>query len=232
MKTNKLVIAAGSLVILLAGGYWAYDYYAGNHVEVKDVISSSAAAPGAGAAGSSGQAVQAGSIDGLWKIAPASEVYFSVTTSKETVNFVVTPVQGSWQLNTSSPAKSTAEGKLALSTLSSGNGQRDNHVKSADYLNIAQYPEATFKAKSFGELPKEWKEGVKVPVDLTGTLQVKDKTKDVVFKSEAVYEQGQLKLQGATTVTFSDFGMKNPHTVTLDTQNELQVQLRLVLERG
>ncbi|WP_159881885.1 YceI family protein [Paenibacillus puerhi] len=225
MKTNKLAITAGVLFVLLAGGYWAYDYYAGNHVEIKDVI------PASAGAAASGQSVEASSLNGSWKVLPNSEVYFSVTTSKETVNFVVAPAQGSWQLDTASPDKSSAEGKLALSTLDSGNGQRDNHVKGAQYLDVAQFPEATFSVKSFGDLPKEWKEGVKVPLELAGTLTVKDKPKDVVFKSEAVYEQGQIKLQGSTTVTFADFGMKNPHTVTLDTQNELQVQLRLVLEK-
>ncbi|MEK8130789.1 YceI family protein [Paenibacillus filicis] len=235
MNKNKLAAtAAGVLVVLLAGGYWAYDYYAGNHVEVKDVIST--ASPAGTAGGStpapSGGAVAADQINGSWKVLPASEVYFSVTTSKETVNFVVTPVQGAWQLDTSAPAKSTAEGKVEVGKLSSGNGQRDSHVKSEEYLDTAKFPEATFTVKSFGELPKQWKEGEKLPLELPGTLKVKDKTKDVVFKSEAVYEQGKLKLQGSTVVTFDDFGMKNPHAVTLSTQNDLQVQLRLVLEKA
>ncbi|WP_372814129.1 YceI family protein [Paenibacillus sp.] len=229
MTTKTVAFSAGVAVVLLAGAYGAYDYFAGNHIEVKEVIPASAPVGGAAA---TGQAIKAEQIDGKWSVLPASEVYFSVTTSKETVNFVVTPTQGSWELNAADASRTTAEGKIETSALQSGNPQRDNHIKSKDYFDTAQFPEAVFTAKSFDQLPQAWKEGEKVGFQMSGTLQVKDRKKDVTFRSEALYEQGQLRLEGSTVVTFADFGMKNPHTVALDTQNDIQVQLRLVLEKA
>lgn len=41
---KKQMLFSGVVVALLAGGYGAYDYYAGNHVEVKEVVSSGSAA--------------------------------------------------------------------------------------------------------------------------------------------------------------------------------------------
>jgi polyisoprenoid-binding protein YceI len=230
MKKWKLITTIAAALVVVGGGagYTAYDYYAGNHVEVKDVISSpNPASTTSGAAA----VVEAAKIDGTWNIQPASEVYFSVTTSKETVNFSVKSVTGSWQLNTADAAQNKAEGAVDLNVLSSGNSQRDNHIKAADYLNVEQNSKATFAVKSFDQLPKEWKDGDTVSFKMTGTLTIKGIDKEVTFDSKAQYDQGQLKLEGNTLVTFADFGMKNPHTVLLDTQNDVNVQLRLVLAK-
>lgn len=225
MKLKIAVIAAAVGLSAAVGAYAAYDYYAGNHVEVKDVISTDATGAGAG------QAVEASRINGTWSIQPDSEVYFSVTTSKETVNFAVKSVKGSWKLSTAEAAANSAEGKVDMAAISSGNSQRDNHIKGKDYLAADQFPEAVFTAKSFGNLPAEWKEGETVSFPIAGTMTVKGISKEVTFESKAQITGGQLKLEGSTVVTFEDFGMKNPHKVVLNTENNITVQLRLLLNR-
>ncbi|MDF2926259.1 MAG: hypothetical protein K0R57_5173 [Paenibacillaceae bacterium] len=234
MKKWRVAIIVSTVVVLVGAGvaYAAYDYYAGNSVEVKSVIATSspgAASPGASATPAA--AVEAASVDGLWTIQAASEVYFSVTTSRETVNFSVKPVTGSWQLNSSDPAQNKGEGSVELANLSSGNSQRDNHIKGNDYLQVAQYPNATFTTTSFEQLPEEWKEGEAVPIRINGTLSLRGLSKDVAFDSKAQFIEGKLNLEGSTVVTFDDFGMKNPHTVLLNTQNDVTVQLRLILAK-
>lgn len=232
MNKWKLATIITVIVIVAGGGigYYAYDYYAGNHVEVKDVIGASpSSGSGTQAAAAATTSASPAQVNGTWNIQSASEVYFSVTTSKETVNFSVKPVTGSWTLNTADPAQNKAEGAVDMSGLSSGNGQRDGHIKGADYLQVDQHPKATFAVKSFENLPKEWKAGVTEAFKMTGTLTVRGITKEVTFDSKAQLDGPQLKLEGQTVVTFDDFGMKNPHTVALSTQNDVTVQLRLVL---
>lgn len=234
MNKWKLATIITVIVIVAGGGigYYAYDYYAGNHVEVKDVIgTSNSAANGSPASGTPASAAAPADVNGTWSIQSASEVYFSVTTSKETVNFSVKPVTGSWTLNTAEPAQNKAEGAVDLTGLSSGNGQRDSHIKSNDYLMVDQHPKATFTVKSFENLPKEWSAGVTESFKMTGTLTVRGIAKEVTFDTKAQLDQGQLKLEGQTVVTFEDFGLKNPHTVVLSTQNDITVQLRLVLAK-
>lgn len=228
-KPTVIATVIAAVVVIGAGaGYWAYDYYAGNSVEVKSVISTPS--PGAAATSPSSSA-QAAQLDGTWSIQSNSEVYFSVTTSKETVNFAVKPVTGSWQLNTASLAENKAEAAVTMSGISSGNSQRDNHIKGNEYLSVEQFPQSTFVLKSVDALPNEWKPGETINLKLTGTLTVRGTSKEVTFDSKAQYDQGQLKLEGSTTVTFADFGMKNPHTVLLDTQNDVLVSLRLILAK-
>ncbi|MBY9077446.1 YceI family protein [Paenibacillus sp. HN-1] len=235
LKTRKWIWwIAGIAVVAVIIGYMIMERSLGNNVEIESVIPSQSASPSAGGDTTStgGAAVSEDQFNGQWTIADASKVYWSVTTSRETVNFVDDAVTGSWTVDLNDPSAMKGEGKVDMSGLDSGNGQRDEHVKSDDFLAIGTYPESAFTAASFSELPKEWTEGTSVPVEIKGNLTVKGISKEVVFKSEAAYSGGQLLLSGTTQVTFSDFGMTNPHNVVLETENEFEVRLELVLTKS
>lgn len=238
MKKKTLAWAATGVVI--AGAVTAFillNNSLGNNVEIESVIpaesqaSNSSGTAAANAAEATGAAVTAEQLNGAWNIADTSKVYWSVTTSKETVNFVNEAVEGTWNVNLDDPASMTGEGTVEMSALDSGNGQRDEHVKGADFLNIAEFPQSTFVVNSFSELPAEWTEGTAVPVDLQGTLTVKGVEKEVTFQSQAVYSGEQLLLSGTATVTFEDFGLANPHSIVLETENNLEVRLELALTK-
>lgn len=225
------VLSAG---IIGGGGYTLMNNYLGNNVEIESVIPANSAngsnsEPTANAAG---EGVSPELLNGDWGITDASKVYFSVTTSKETVNFVNNAVSGQWQLDVNDLAQSTATGTIDMNAVDSSNAQRDEHIKSADYFDIAQYPNATFQASSFEGLPTNWTEGATYEFTMTGTLNVRGIDKEVAFASTAMYQDGQLLLSGSTTVTFDDFGLENPHSVVLTTENDIEVRLELVLSKS
>lgn len=233
-KTRNWIITGVAAVILVGvGGYAFMDNYLGNRVEITEAIPASAAAANAeGDGGSNAQAVVAGEqLNGEWKIADTSKVYFSVTTSRETVNFENAAVSGSWTIQLDQPENMKAEGTVEMSEVSSGNAQRDGHIQNEDFFNVPEHPQARFVASSFEGLPAEWKEGAVYDFTMPGTLTVKGVDKDVTFEAQALYQDNQVRLSGATTVTFADFGMQNPHSVVLDTENDISVRLELVLER-
>ncbi|MFC3750241.1 YceI family protein [Paenibacillus sp. GCM10012306] len=240
MKKKSLLILVGGVIV--AGsitGYILLNKSLGNNIDIESVIPDTAqtsANGGSGTAGAtsgqaSGAAVTAEQLNGEWKIADTSKVYWSVTTSQETVNFVDKKVQGSWNVNLDDNTAMTGQGTVDMNALNSGNVQRDEHVKSGDFLSVAEHPESTFTVKSFSKLPAEWSEGTPVPVEMKGILTVKGIEKDVTFQTQAVYSKGQLLLSGTTTVTFGDFGLSNPHTIVLSTENNLDVRLELVLTK-
>lgn len=230
-KTRNIIIIAAIVIVVVAiGGYQFMKSYMGNKVAIEKVIpaatstESSATASGASATGEQ--------LNGDWKInTDASKVYFSVTTSQETVNFVDNKVTGNWNINVDDPTKMVAEGQIDMSAIDSGTAQRDEHVKEADFFDVAKFPQATFKATSFEGLPTTWTEGATNDFTMKGTLTVKGIAKDVTVAGKAVYKGGQILLSGTTTVTFEDFGMKNPHSVVLSTQNDIGVQLELTLDK-
>lgn len=241
MKRKPIaLIVAGIIIVGSITGYTLLNKNLGNNVEIESVLPSQGQGKettGTNEASASGSnteepaTVGAEQLNGSWSVTDASKVYWSVTTSKETVNFVNPSVKGSWVVDLESDDSMTGEGVVDMAALDSGNGQRDEHVKDEDFLAVEAFPQSTFTAGSFSELPPEWVEGVPVPVEMQGTLTVKGIEKDVTFQSEAAYSDGQLMLSGTTTVMFSDFGMSNPHTIVLDTENELEVRLELILSK-
>ncbi|MCR8642895.1 YceI family protein [Paenibacillus sp. N1-5-1-14] len=218
-----LTVTAVVIVGLGIGGYTAFNRYLGNNIEIQSVT---------GKESTAGTAVAADKLNGKWDIASGSKVYWTVTTSKEPINFQNESVKGQWQVDLNQAAVMKGNGIVDMNGLNSGNDQRDSHVKEReDLLETNHHPEATFEAKSFSAIPKEWNEGVAIPFIVEGVLKVKGKEKNVKFESTAMYKNGQLLLSGKTKVLFSDFGMKNPQTIVLETQNELDVRLELVLNK-
>lgn len=235
MKKKYIIsIAAVAVLILGIGGYTLLNSFMGNNVEINSVLDQNEeSSTSEASADSDATPVSAEDLNGDWQIADASSVYWSVTTSQETVNFVNEEVTGNWTVDINEPTAMSGEGIVDMNALDSGNSQRDDHVKEgAEYLNVTEFPEATFATSTFSELPTSWTEGTVVPVTIDGTITIKGIEKDVQFESEAMYQNGQLLLSGSTVVTFADFGMENPHSVALDTENDLTVQLELVLDKA
>ncbi|MEK3902465.1 YceI family protein [Paenibacillus sp. FSL R7-0179] len=236
---KKRAVAITAAIVIIAGAITAFilvNNSLGNKVEIESVIPEQAQDSGAQKEGTANAAAAAAAVtpeqlNGTWNITEPSKVYWSVTTSKETVNFVDPSVKGTWKVNLEDASAMTGEGSVDMNALDSGTAQRDEHVKGSDFLSVAEFPEATFKVKSFSELPKEWTEGTAVPVQLKGMLTVKGIEKEVTFDSQAAYSGGELKLSGTTTVTFEDFGLSNPHSIVLSTENNLEVRLELVLKK-
>jgi len=239
MKKKGIIwtsIVAGVIVIGV-GGFTLMNDYLGNNVEIESVMSPSvennANAPaetGSSEGVTADAAVSVDELNGAWNITSGSKVYWSVTTSKETVNFVNEAVSGTWTIDLNDASKMSGEGVLDMSALDSGNDQRDSHVKDReDLLAVAQYPQATFTATAITPQSTEFKEETVVPLTIEGTITVKGVEKAVTFESNAMYKDGQLLLSGTTQVTFGDFGMTSPHTVVLEAENDLSVQLELIL---
>ncbi|MBY0220538.1 YceI family protein [Paenibacillus illinoisensis] len=234
-KTKTWVISGvAAIAILGGGGYYFANSYMGNNVDIEQVLPASTAAStteaGTGTTVAN-EAAGAEQLNGDWTISEGSKVYFSVTTSQETVNFVDEQVSGTWAINVDDASQMEAEGQIEMSGIDSGNGQRDGHVKEADFFDVSTHPQATFTATSFEGLPAEWTAGQTVDFKMNGTLTVKGVEKEVTFDAKAAYENGQVLLSATTTVTFEDFGMENPHSVVLSTENDIQVQLELKLDK-
>ncbi|PKQ91575.1 YceI family protein [Paenibacillus sp. BGI2013] len=230
-----LITGVAAVAVIGGGGYYITNSYLGNNVEIEQVLPASTATSTT-AVDSTGTVVAnetagAEQLNGDWSISEGSKVYFSVTTSQETVNFVDEQVTGNWTINVDDAAQMKAEGQIKMDGIDSGNGQRDGHVKQADFFDVATYPQATFTATSFEGVPAEWPVGQTVDIKMNGTITVKGIEKEVTFDAKAAYENNAVLLSATSMVTFEDFGMENPHSVVLSTENDIQVQLELKLTK-
>ncbi len=143
-----------------------------------------------------------------WKIDPAhSEADFSVRhMGISNVHGRFGGVTGTLTLDEKDLAKSTVSAAIDTTTVDTGVTQRDNHLKSPDFFDVAKYPTMTFVSKKITE------EGGKKT--LTGDLTLHGVTKSVSLDLEGPSKE-QTDMQGKVRRAFSattkihrqDFGL-------------------------
>lgn len=114
-----------------------------------------------------------------WTLDPAhSEIGFKVK------HMMITNVSGSFgkfdvKVQTEGDDFSTANVEFAadLSTLSTGNPDRDNHLKSADFFEVSKYPQIRFVSTSLKKKDED-------TFVLHGDLTIRDVTKPVTLDVE------------------------------------------------
>ena len=145
-----------------------------------------------------------------WKIDPAhSEADFSVKhMAISTVHGSFHGVNGVIHLDPKDLTKSSVEATVDVSTVDTGVAQRDAHLKTADFFDVAKYPTMTFKSTGV----KKSGDGYQV----LGNLTLHGVTKPVVLKLEAPGQE-QVGMDGkslhrgfvaTTTINRQDFGVK------------------------
>jgi polyisoprenoid-binding protein YceI len=109
----------------------------------------------------------------LWKIDPAhSNIYFGVHHIYSTVKGHFNDFQGSIKFDPDHLKDSRFDFKVKVGSIDTNNGERDKHLQSADFFDVDQYPEMTFKSTSIVH-----KTGDQYEVD--GVLTIKDVSKSL-----------------------------------------------------
>ena len=125
---------------------------------------------------------------------------------------MVTKVRGSFSdfsgtatVDAANPSTSSLEVTIQAASISTRNEDRDNHVRSGDFLDVETYPTITFKATDFAVADET--------VTVTGDLTIHGVTKSIAipfeFTGEAKDPFGNTRVgfEGSATVNRSDFGL-------------------------
>jgi polyisoprenoid-binding protein YceI len=114
-----------------------------------------------------------------WQIDPAhSAAHFSVRHLMiSNVRGEFTKISGSALINLADPAKSTVEITIEAASVNTREPQRDDHLRSADFLDVANHPTLTFRSKRVEALGAE-------NFKLTGDLTIHGVTKEITFDVE------------------------------------------------
>ena len=103
------------------------------------------------------------------------------------------------------PKRSSVKAAIDVTTLITGDPQRDEHLRSPDFFDVANHPTMTFESRSISG-PREH---FKVTGDLTIRGQTREVTLDVTFNGLGTNPLGQT-VAGFTAVTQlnrKDFGL-------------------------
>ena len=126
--------------------------------------------------------------------------------------------EGSFSFDAEQPEASQVEVTLKTASLDSNHAERDKHLRSDDFLNVAKHPTATFKSTSV----KSTGEGT---ADITGDLTLNGVTKPVVIAAKFIGEGDdpwggyRAGFEGTTTLKLKDFNIKmdlGPASQTVD----------------
>ncbi|MGH9603503.1 MAG: YceI family protein [Terriglobales bacterium] len=116
-------------------------------------------------------------------------------------------VSGTLIIDEGDLTKSSVEATLDATTINTQEPDRDNHLKSADFFDVANHPTITFKSK---KVEKAGKDRLRVTGDLTIRGVTKQAVLDVEGPTPAIKDpRGNLK-RGATATTKinrQDFGV-------------------------
>ena len=122
--------------------------------------------------------------------------------------------EGNAHVDTTTPANSSVTVTIEAASVTTGNEQRDGHLKTPDFFDIASYPQITFVSTNVERDGAEW--------DITGDLTINGVTKSVTIPFE---ETGSAKDPfGNTRVGFEG-------DVTID-RTEWNLSFNAALETG
>jgi len=143
-----------------------------------------------------------------WNIDPAhSTTAFTVRHLViSTVRGEFTKTGGTVKLDDADVAKSTVEATIDAATISTRELKRDNHLRSPDFLDTAQYPTITFKST---KVEKDGKDKLKVAGDLTLHGVTKPVVLEVATSSEVKGMSGETRraFSASTKISRKEFGV-------------------------
>ena len=106
---------------------------------------------------------------------------------------------------------------INMSSVATGNGKLDAHLKSPDFFSVRQYPKAKFISKKI-ETTGEWKAMV------TGDLTLLKETKTISFPAIVSTKDG-LSLKADFVIDRSQFGM-NYSLDKIDKEVEMSIKIK------
>lgn len=115
-----------------------------------------------------------------WKLDPAhTAVEFSAKHLMiSTVKGRITDIEGTIYTDEKNPRNSSVEANLKATSLDTRTDQRDQHLRSEDFLNVAKWPDIKFRSTRI--------DGEKEHFKLTGQLTIRDVTKEITLDVEYV----------------------------------------------
>jgi polyisoprenoid-binding protein YceI len=141
-----------------------------------------------------------------WTLDPArTQVGFAVRHMMfATVKGRFTTVEGTIRLDGTAPASSDV--RIDATSIDTGNAQRDEHLRSADFFDVASFPALTWVGRGVERLGGS-------NYRITGDLTIRGVTREVVLEAEETgrgvdpWGQEKLGFTASTRIDRKDFGL-------------------------
>jgi len=127
---------------------------------------------------------------------------------------------GDISFNPDDLSKSSFNISIKSESINTDNENRDEHLRNEDYFDVKKYPLIRFVSSSLHSTNKKGEYSV------TGTLTMKDKSKEITFPFNAVKNGNGYHFTGSFKMNRRDFNIGGASTIS----NELTVNINVVAE--
>ncbi|CAA9406025.1 MAG: Protein yceI precursor [uncultured Nocardioides sp.] len=116
-----------------------------------------------------------------------------------------TGFEGTAHIDTENPAASKVDLSISVASIDTANGDRDGHLRSADFFDAETYPSITFTSTAVERDGDDW--------NVTGDLTIRDTTKPVTVVFEQTgsardpFGNVRVGFEGETTINRKDWGL-------------------------
>jgi polyisoprenoid-binding protein YceI len=143
-----------------------------------------------------------------WKIDPQhSQIEFSIKHMMiTTVRGRFTSFNGELRLNEDNPEASYVEGTVDVASIDTHEPDRDNHLRSADFFDVENFPTMHFKSTGIEPAGKN-------RFQVHGDLRIKDVSRNVTFdvtyegRAQDPWGGQRAGFSASTTLSRKDFGL-------------------------
>lgn len=176
---------------------------------------------------------------GTWTIDPAhSLVEFAAKHMMiTTVKGRLADVQGTITLDETRPERSRVEVEFAAASIDTRSEQRDQHLRSGDFLDVERFPTLTFRSTRVEGSPLADGGDFRVVGDLTIRGVTREVTLDATFEGRGTDPWGAEKVSfsASTKIDRRDFGLT--WNAALETggvlvSNDIKIQLEIQAARA
>ncbi|MGB4771639.1 MAG: YceI family protein [Chitinophagaceae bacterium] len=129
--------------------------------------------------------------------ASKSKVSFSIKNFGLKTDGSLTGLQGNLEMDPVNAQPKSISLSVDANTINTDNKMRDNHLRKADYFDVAKYPRLTFSATSFSKTANGYL--------VIGTLTIKGTTKNIEVNCSATKDGGGMLFKGSFPINRRDF---------------------------
>jgi polyisoprenoid-binding protein YceI len=114
--------------------------------------------------------------------------------------------EGSAHLDLNNPAASRANVRIKVASVSTGQDQRDDHLRTGDFFDAEVFPEIVFASTNVEKADEE-------TLLVTGDLTIKDVTRPVTVEfilngsAKDIYGNTRVGFEGSATISRKDWGL-------------------------
>ena len=241
---NWIIGAVVALVVLFVGGPFVYINFikedAPARLTFDDATTSTAAGSGttsstptSASTAATGTPTAANPIEGTWTVTDGSQVGYRV---KEVLFGQSAEAAGrtsdvTGQLTIAGTTVQAASFTADMTTVTSDEGRRDSQFNGR-IMNTSQFPEATLTLTQpidLGSVPGDL---VQVTESVTADLTLRGVTQTVTFDLKARRNGANLEVNGSIPIIFADYGIPNPTTAGITTEDHGELEFLIVLSKS